>query len=337
MNPSAAKPLPPGIHVILGDSAGGIFTRVFRARDRLLIDQDVLSCGPTPKCDDLRVWNALRHDYWTSLIRGGENEHVPAPYNLVSNVERLRDAERIHVWTATSLSEQLFAARVVSLVDLVGADPARISLVQFETLRDRHARILGMGELNEEHMSDHPKPEPLLDTTLADYRAAWSALTSADPTMFERFASDRPTANAWLRQAMKLMTLRFPDIRTGLNHWDFTLLAKAQQNGPRAARVIGATMAAQWEEGDLTGDSYLFGRLLRLGNERLPKPLLTLTGDKTSMRNTEVALTAFGEAVHDGREANYPTNPIEDWAAGVKLSSTGGVVWFNDGGKVVRG
>ena len=39
------KLLPPGLHIVLGDSAGGIFTRVFFARDRLLIDQDVLSCG----------------------------------------------------------------------------------------------------------------------------------------------------------------------------------------------------------------------------------------------------------------------------------------------------
>lgn len=336
MSSSAAKPLPPGIHIILGDSAGAIFTRVFRARDRLLIDQDVLCCGPTPTCDDLDAWNALRLEYWTSLVPGGESGHVPAPYNLVSHVERLRDAERIHVWTATSLSEQLFVAHVVKLVDLVGADPARISLVQFETLRDRRARILGLGQLNEESMSDHPKPEPLLEATVADYRIAWNALTSKDPTMFERFASDRPKANQWLRQAMQLMTRRFPDIRTGLSHWDFTLLDKARQHGPRAARVIGATMNVEWDDGDLTGDWYLFGRLLRLGDERLPKPLLTLTGDRTSMRDTEVALTPFGEAVLDARESNYPTNPIDDWAGGVKLSSAEGVVWFNDGGRVVR-
>jgi hypothetical protein len=36
----AAKPLLPGIHIILGDSAGGIFTRIYHARDRLLIDHD---------------------------------------------------------------------------------------------------------------------------------------------------------------------------------------------------------------------------------------------------------------------------------------------------------
>ena len=54
------KLLPPGLHIVLGDSAAGIFTRVFFARDRLLIDHDVLSCGPTPDFSDLVVWSKLR-------------------------------------------------------------------------------------------------------------------------------------------------------------------------------------------------------------------------------------------------------------------------------------
>jgi hypothetical protein len=54
------------------------------------------------------------------------------------------------------------------------------------------------------------------------------------------------------------------------------------------------------------------------------------------MRHTEVRLTAFGQDVRDGRASNYPANPIEDWAAGVKLSSRDGNLWFNDGGKLVR-
>jgi hypothetical protein len=334
---NSPKPLPPGIHIILGDSAGGIFMRVFRARERLLIDQDVLCCGPTPKCDDLRAWSALRLDYWMNLVPGGESGHIPAPNNLVSGVERLRGDETIHVWAATSLSEQLFIAHVVRLVDLVGADPTRIALVQFESLRNRRARILGMGELNEESMSDHPKPQQLSDATRADYRAAWSALTSEDPTAIERFAADRPNANAWLKQAMRLMLRRFPDKRTGLTHWDHKLLSITRKHAPRAARIIGAAITDDMEDADLTGDWYLFGRLQRLGDERLPQPLLKLTGDKTSMRNAEVALTPFGEAVLDGTASNYPTNPIDDWAGGVRLSSANGAVWFNDGERIVRG
>jgi uncharacterized protein DUF1835 len=336
MTTTAAKPLPAGVHIILGDSAGGTFTRIHRARDRLLVDQDVLCCGPTPKCDDLRAWKEVRHEYWTTLVPGADREHVHSPFNLDDNAERLRSAEHICIWAATSLSEQLFIAHVIHLVDLVGADPARISVIQFETLRGRDARVLGMGELNEENMSAHPDPVPLSKDTLADYRAAWSALTSDDPAGFERFAGERPGANTWLKSAMQLMLRRFPDARTGLSYWDSVLLKYVREHGPRAARIIGQTMAGEWDDGDLTGDSYLFGRLLRLGDERLPKPLLHLTGSKSNMRTTELALTPFGEAVLDGQVSNYPTNPIDDWAGGVKLSSADGALWFSDGGRIVR-
>ena len=337
MTPSDSKPLMPGRHIILGDSAAGTFLSAFHAREPLLIDQDVLCCGPTLKCDDLRAWDKLRHEYWSSLIPGEDSTHVRAPFNLLDNADSLRNAEQINVWAATSLSEQLFIANVVRLADFAGAEVGRIAVVQFETLRDRSGRIMGMGELNEEQMRDHPEPVSLSKDALDDYRAAWRALTSEDPTGFERFASERPSANTWLKNAMQLMLRRFPDVRTGLTHWDSVLLKFARSHGPRVARIIGFTMARTWDDGDLTGDSYLFGRLLRLGDERLPKPLVALTGDRTSMRNLDVALTAFGEEVLEGRASNYPANPIEDWAAGVKLSSKEGKLWFNDGGRIVNG
>jgi len=336
MSQSSTKPLPPGLHVILGDSAAGTFVSAFAARDRLLIDQDVLCCGPTAECADLPAWRRMRDDFWTRLVPGSEGEHVPSPINLIDHTHRLRDAERIHVWAAISLSEQLFIANVIRLAESAGADPSRISVFQFETLRNRNAPVLGMGELNEAQMSDHPEAVPLSPEGLADYRAAWRALSSADPTAFERFAGERPSANRWLRQAMQLMLRRFPDKQSGLAYWDRKLLSLTREHGTRAARIIGHGLAQQSDDADLTGDMYLFGRMLRLGDERLPQPLLKLTGDRTQMRNTEVMLTPFGEAVLDGKASNYPTNPIDDWAGGVKLSSAG-AVWFNDGGKVVRG
>jgi hypothetical protein len=48
-------------------------------------------------------------------------------------------------------------------------------------------------------------------------------------------------------------------------------------------------------------------------------------------------LTPFGEEVLDGRESNYPTNPIDDNAAGVKLSSAEAKLWFRSGARIVPG
>jgi hypothetical protein len=333
------KLLPPGLHVILGDSAGGIFTRVFFARDRLLIDQDVLSVGPTPEFTDLIVWSKQRSDYWSSFVPGGATEHVHSRFNLVDNSIRLVDAECIHIWAATGVSEQLFIAFVVHLVKLVGGDPTRIALVQFETVPGsrKNERVIGLGELDEAQMRAAPEPKPMSDEVAQQYLNAWATLTSPDPTQLAGYAREHPEASRWLRLAMQLMTRRFPDKRTGLSYWDHALLARVKARGPEVSRIIGYTMAETFVLGDLVGDWYLFGRMLRLGDPRNPKPLVTLSGDVTSLPRAEAAITPFGEEVLKGTASNYPANPIDDWAAGVRLSSEQGALWFNDGGKLIKG
>ena len=329
------KLLPPGLHIILGDSAGGIFTRVFFARDRLLIDQDVLSCGPTPPIVELAAWTKLRFDYWSSFVPGGATEHVQSRFNLVDNAQRLADAECVHIWAATGVSEQLFIAFIVQLVKLVGGDPTRLSIVQFESIGKR--RVTGLGELDEAQMRAAPEPEPLADEIAQQYLDAWAALTSPDPMLLAGFAREHPEASRWLKLAMQLMTRRFPDKRNGLSYWDHALLARVKARGPEVSRIIGYTMTETYVLGDLVGDWYLFGRLLRLGDPRNPKPLLTLSGDQLSIRNSEAVLTPFGAEVLKGAASNYPANPIDDWAAGVRLSSEEGALWFNDGGKLIKG
>lgn len=329
------KLLPPGLHLVLGDSAGGIFTRVFFARDRLLIDQDVLSCGPTPPCTDLTTWNKLRHDYWSSFVPGHIGEHVHSRFNLLDNAERLKEAERVHIWAATGVSEQLFIAFVVQLMKLIGGDVERLALMPIEKVGGK--RVVALGELDEPQFREHPAPEILNVDVIQHYLNAWTALTSTDPEDLINFARDHADANIWLKLAMRLMSRRFPDKRTGLTYWDHALLSRIKKRGPAVSHVIGYTMSETFEFGDLVGDWYLFGRILKLGSKDNPQPLLELSGDLQSIRNTEAVLTPFGAAVLKGEASNYPANPIDDWAAGVKLSSAEGRLWFNDGGRLVRG
>jgi hypothetical protein len=328
------KLLPPGLHIVLGESAGGSFTRVFFARDRLLIDQDVLSCGPTPRCTDLAAWTKLRHGFWTSFVPGNPSEHVHSRFNLVDNAKRLADAERIHVWAGTGVSEQLFIAFVVFLVKLVGGDPERIALVQFEM--SGRKRVIGLGELDESQLREAPEPRAMTVDETQVYLNAWDALTSPDPTVLAGFAREHGEANRWLKLAMQLMTRRFPDRRSGLTYWDHALLSRVKTRGPGVSQIIGFTMAETFDQGDLVGDWFLFGRLVKMAGERNPRPLIELTGDPSSLRSTEAVLTPFGDEVLKGAASNYPANPIEDWAAGVKLSSPEGALWFNDGGRLVK-
>jgi Domain of unknown function (DUF1835) len=329
------KLLPAGLHIVLGESAGGTFTRVFFARDRLLIDQDVLSCGPTPRCADLAAWTKLRHDFWSSFVPGNTGEHVHSRFNLVDNAKRLAEAERVHVWAGTGVSEQLFIAFVVFLVKFVGGDPERIALVLFEM--SGRKRVIGLGELDESQLREAPDSRAMTVDETQVYLNAWDALTSPDPAVLAGFARDHGEANRWLKLAMQLMTRRFPDRRSGLTYWDHELLSRVKTRGPGVSQVIGFTMAETFDQGDLVGDWFLFGRLVKMAGEQNPRPLIKLSGDSLSIRSTEAELTPFGEEVLKGSTSNFPANPIEEWAAGVKLSSSEGALWFNDGGRLVKG
>lgn len=222
--PGFEKPVPPGVHVILGDSAGGTFRQVFHPGDRLVIDRDVLNCGPTRACATPGAWSEMRRAFWSGVAPGSGPEPEAADFGLSHGRESLRGAEQITIWAATGLSEQLFISHVLHRAEEWGVDTAKIRLVQFETLRNPTAHVLGTGELNEWNMSEHPNPTGMSIAALREYRAAWTALTSQDPALIERFEESHPSANKWLKRAMQLLLRRFPDRRSGLPWWDFVLL-----------------------------------------------------------------------------------------------------------------
>jgi len=328
--------LPPGLHVVLGDHAAETFRQAFDPGDRLLVDQDVLSVGPTRACD-IEAWKRMRHAYWDQLVPSLMHARASAPLALLDHLDRLGAAERITIWCATSVSEQLFAAHVIHRAIAAGSDAGRIWRVPFESLPGRSARVLGIGELNPRQLAAHPAPVPLSRELLTIYQDAWAALCSDDPTLLAQFAASHPGAGAPLLNAMRCLLRRFPDRRSGLAYWDRRLLEDVRSHGPQGARVIGHTLVENLVDADLVGDWYLFGRMLRLGDSKQPRPLLDISGDVKNMRATDVKLTAFGLDVLEGRAANYPANPIDDYAGGVRLSSREGLLWFTDGERLLRG
>jgi hypothetical protein len=332
----SGKPLPPGLQVILGDSAAGIFRRVFSpAPDQLDIDRDVLSCGPTPASESLDAWAAVRTNYWNSIPREPGEAHYPL-MDVARRAQTLSAAPRINLWAGTGLSEQLSAAFTIHLAEAGVPSPGKFWIVQFDQVPGAPAEIYGLGLLNEQAMEQHPQPHELTHVELQNYRDLWAAATSPAPQLMERFSATHPDASPWLRRAALLLLRRFPDLRSGLNYWDQALLAECSTENRKAARIVGDAIARHSKECDPMGDFALFGRLMSLGRAELPQRLIEIAGSGSHMRQTEVRLTPFGQDVRDGRASNYPANPIEDWAAGVKLSSREGNLWFNDGGKLAR-
>ena len=56
------------LHIVNGDMAAGSFLHAFGAGDSLLINRDVLSCGPLPRSIRVAAWQKARLDFWRATL-----------------------------------------------------------------------------------------------------------------------------------------------------------------------------------------------------------------------------------------------------------------------------
>ncbi len=326
-----------GLHIVNGESAAGTFVAAFGNHERLLIQCDMLSCGPTPRCADLVQWERLRLVFLNNFFKTEEPwSFRDLDRDLLISAQRLAGDDDIYVWAGTTVEDQLLIAFVLYLIDTIGGDPRRLQVVQFELIPGGTTRILGLGMLNPRQLRDHPTPRRPLATELDHYRQAWAALTDSTPDSLVAFCERNDESMPYLRDALRAMLRRYPALHSGLFNWDRILLEQARQRGPRAARIIGYSITHDWHDVDWIGDLYLYQRLQNLAATDLPQPLLKLSAPGLSMRETDVTLTEFGAAVLDGNACFHRSNPIDEWIGGVRLSSAESRLWFLDEGRLVR-
>ena len=61
------------MNVIQGLSAGGSFVQAMQPQPgELLVNEDVLSCGPLLPFRSIEEWILLREDYWDSIVSGDD-------------------------------------------------------------------------------------------------------------------------------------------------------------------------------------------------------------------------------------------------------------------------
>ncbi len=306
--------------------------------------QDDLSCGPLTALDDFDSWCAMRQSYWdhpegepaSTRKRRRRSRYVMRDY-VDGSLDRLAGAEEVVIWLGTGLAEQLALAWMPQLLRTIGGRAESMRVVQFERTRSGKSistvRILGTEELE-----NRPNPRPIDGEGLAYLDNAWSAVTAPHPAALTGFLDNVSSSFPLLRAALEKSLWRYPDLCSGINRCEARLLASTRDFGPQAARVIGAALKAFFfEENECAGDNWLFWLLRRLADPALPHPAVALTGERTTIRGTEVRLTPDGEQFLAARLNFVELNGIEDWVGGVHLDSRVGEVWFHQDKKIVRG
>jgi len=319
------------IHIVQGFSAAGCFNQAMHPKPgELLVNDDVLSCGPLPAFQSPEQWTSVRGAYWDS-VEPDSRSTTEFNGEFLAGLLALHDTDSLVLWLGVGVAEQLMLAWVVHLLQSTGSR-AQISVVQYSRVGDSNFDVAwGLGLLNPKQFEHHPPIEPLSTEAIAELERYWAAVTAPDPTNLLSMLAEASTCVPHCQSSLRYMILRYPDHATGLGRWDCELLKYTEKKGPKVTRVIGHLMGNNFDA-DLVGDAVLFARLRRLGAVDVAHPLVRLSGDQTNIRDCEVTLTEAGEAVRAGRANAIELNGINDWVLGVHLDSKRGTVWCRKDG-----
>ena len=324
--------MPRTINVIQGYSAAGTFIQAMQpGPGELLVNDDVLSCGPLSPMQSIEAWAQVRQAYWDSIA----SDEEPRSFNsdLLSNAAALRDADSIVLWLGIGAAEQLLFAWMVQYLKLIDSG-AELQVIQFDHVGNARWPVWGTGLLNPDRMRQHPPAETVSAQTIAELEHLWERVTSPEPSgLLDVLAGNSPHLPHG-SASLKSHLWRYPRHETGLGRWESELLLRTTEKGPRAARIIGEVMGQNFDA-DLTGDAVLFSRLHNLASPHVSHPLVTLTDDINDIRKCQVALTSAGESVLAGKSNAVVLNGIDDWVLGVHLDSRSGSVWYLEDGTLV--
>jgi hypothetical protein len=126
---------------------------------------------------------------------------------------------------SSGLSDQLLLPSTAHLLELVGAEPAKLLTVQFSLYPGSPLEIVGLGMLAPDELKSHPAPEAVSVAGIAEIKRVWTSVTAPEPRKLLAFLREEAVVFPLLRRALRATIARYPDGRTGLNYIDWELLS----------------------------------------------------------------------------------------------------------------
>lgn len=330
------------IHYVVGDVAGGqLIKHRAMAPESIVVDRDVLTCGPLTPIGDFAEWVALREVFWRAACAPADPPPQPGPAwvyeQLVADRDRFEIAERILLWTGMTLSEYVATGWLIAAFRHLGLDVTRFKLVSLEVFRSQSMPLPTLAWFDAEQICGIDAWRSLGPADLAPFERLWNAVCGSSPEALIAFAASEANVPTPLKRAALSYLRRYPMAEHGLPHLDRLLLDQCRDRMLKAARIVGLTMSANPSDPDRPRDLYLFHRLKRIGAAAMPHPLVEIAGTGASMRSTEVRLTDAGERVIAGNANAIALNGLDDWVGGVRLNAAAGNIWLFDGTTLVPG
>ena len=332
------------MNILHGISAAKVFQEAFDVQEeKILIFNDVLSCGPLKEYADMESWKKFREKYWNQFELYGYKERPSfddIERGFYTNFDDFKSAESFKLWIGTGLGDQLLLAFVVHLMGYYGLDMEKLEVYQFEKIQRKHFAIeaWGIALLRTEEVRNHPSAYVLTEKEKVMAQNAWTAVTSSTPEKYLEYLHSEKDILFLLKKSMGFLFLRYPNISNGLPYWDEALLKYTEKQAPKSARIIGDVLGYEYYDKynlDIVGDFYLLNRLKNLGRANLAKPLVKVNAFDLPMRETEITILSDGIKALREEINMIEENGIDDWVCGVHLDSSSDGLWVRDDRKLV--
>ena len=192
------------INVIQGLSAGGSFVQAMQPQPgELLVNEDVLSCGPLPPFRSIEEWIRLRETYWNSIGSGDDERSLS--HDLLTNTQALREADSIVLWVGIGAAEQLLLAWMAKLLKHI-ASRAQLHVIQFTRAGKHNTEVWGLGLLNPDQLKQHPPTEPVPAESLIELERLWDRVTLPDPMGLLTVLSEETACLQHSRASLRRLT-----------------------------------------------------------------------------------------------------------------------------------
>src|SRR4051812_28827979 len=104
----------PQLHLFTGDAAAmTVGAALGLSADQVLIQHDVISCGPVRAFATREEWIDARDDFWQEVCGGPTFEEFPK--DLAVDAQEMARADRLTLWVGAGLSDRLLLPTVMKL------------------------------------------------------------------------------------------------------------------------------------------------------------------------------------------------------------------------------
>jgi hypothetical protein len=234
--------------------------------------------------------------------------------------EASRDYERVVMWLEHDRYDQFVLLRCLAWFAEHGAPP-RLEIVGPNDFPGA-TRFVGLGQLPPEALRLlWQRRQAVGAEQLAFGRRAWNLFRSADPRPLATLVSAGAPLLPNLAPALRRHLQELPSLANGLGLTHALLLHVLVDHGScRAGRLVGLVMQ---ERDPLPGLGDIgYDQVLR-EMAALAEPLVLRAGAQArgEWHQTEVAITAAGRAVLDGKRDYLSLSVPERWVGGVRIAS----------------